>query len=122
MPVEEVIRQLPSMNKLSVITAGPVPPDPAKLLSSEKMKQLMADFHNRFDLVIYDAPPLVGLADASLIAPHTDGLLMVVRIHKTNSSMVKMALDNLKIARLNILGIVSNGRKNSFNSSNSYYE
>ncbi|MEA5626084.1 GumC family protein [Nostoc sp. UHCC 0251] len=122
LPVEEVIRQLPSMKKLSVITAGPVPPDPAKLLSSEKMKQLMADLHNRFDLVIYDAPPLVGLADASIIAPHTDGLLMVVRIHKTNSSMIKMALDNLKTARLNILGVVSNAKKNNSNSLNSYYE
>ncbi len=119
LPVEEVIRQVPSMNKLSVITAGPIPPDPTKLLSSEKMKQLMANWHKTFDLVIYDAPPLLGLADASIVAPHTDGLLMVVRIHKTNSSMLKIALDNLKIARLNILGIVANGQTTS---SNSYYE
>jgi Mrp family chromosome partitioning ATPase len=68
--------------------------------------------------VIYDVPPLVGLADASLIAPHTDGLLIVVRINKTNSSMLKVALDNLKISRLNILGIVGNAQKNT---SKSYY-
>ncbi|MBE8986236.1 GumC family protein [Nostoc sp. LEGE 12450] len=115
LPVGEVIRQLPSMSQLSVITAGPVPSDPAKLLSSSKMKQLMIDFQKTFDLVIYDAPPLVGLADASLIAPHTDGLLIVVRIHKTNSSILKIALDNLKIYRLNILGIVCNGQKTNFN-------
>lgn len=118
LPVGEVTRQLPSMSQLSIITAGPIPPDPAKLLSSQKMKQLMADFHNSFDLVIYDVPPLLGLADASLIAPHTDGLLIVVRIHKTNSSMLKVALDNLKISRLNILGIVGNAQKST---SNSYY-
>ncbi|MGJ5627852.1 GumC family protein [Nostoc sp. CALU 1950] len=118
LPVGEVTRQLPSMSQLSVITAGPIPPDPTKLLSSQKMKQLMADFHNNFDLVIYDVPPLVGLADASLIAPHTDGLLIVVRIHKTNSSILKVALDNLKISRLNILGIVGNAQKSS---GNSYY-
>ncbi|WP_138506402.1 GumC family protein [Nostoc sp. PA-18-2419] len=111
LPVGEVMRQLPSMNQLSVITAGPIPPDPTKLLSSQKMRQLMADFHNSFDLVIYDVPPLVGLADASLIVPHTDGLLIVVRIHKTDSSMLKVALDNLKISRLNILGIVGNAQK-----------
>ncbi|WP_221643544.1 MULTISPECIES: polysaccharide biosynthesis tyrosine autokinase [unclassified Nostoc] len=115
LPVGEVIRQLPSMSKLSVITAGPVPSDPTKLLSSSKMKQLMIDFQNNFDLVIYDAPSLVGLADASLIAPHTDGLLIVVRIHKTNSSILKTALDNLKFYRLNILGIVCNGQKTNFN-------
>lgn len=115
----EVMRQLPSMNQLSIITAGPIPPDPTKLLSSQKMKQLMADFHNSFDLVIYDVPPLVGLADASLIAPHTDGLLIVVRIHKTNTSMLKAALDNLKISRLNILGIVGNGQQSTIKS---YYQ
>ncbi|MBG1271553.1 GumC family protein [Nostoc sp. WHI] len=109
--VGEVIRELPSMSQLSVITAGPIPPDPTKLLSSQKMKQLMADLHNNFDLVIYDVPPLLGLADTSLIVPHTDGLLIVARIHKTNSSMLKVALDNLKISRLNILGIVCNGQK-----------
>jgi len=113
LPVGEVTRQLPSMSQLSIITAGPIPPDPTKLLSSQKMKQLMTDFHNSFDLVIYDVPPLVALADASLIAPHTDGLLIVVRIHKTNSSMLKVALDNLKISRLNILGIVGNGLKSN---------
>ncbi|MEH2250278.1 GumC family protein [Nostoc sp.] len=116
LPVGEVIRKVPSMSQLSVITAGPIPPDPTKLLSSQKMKQLMADFHNSFDLVIYDVPPLVGLADASLIIPHTDGLLIVVRIEKTNSSMLKVALDNLKISRLNILGIVGNAQKSRINS------
>ena len=116
LPVGEVTRQVPSMSQLSIITAGAIPPDPAKLLSSQKMKQLMADFHKSFDLVIYDVPPLVGLADASLIIPNTDGLLMVVRINKTNSSMVKVTLDNLKISRLNILGIVGNGGKNTMNS------
>lgn len=116
LPVGEVIRKLPSISQLSIITAGPIPPDPTKLLSSQKMKQLMADFHNSFDLVIYDVPPLVGLADASLIAPHTDGLLIVVRIHKTNSSILKGALDNLKISRLNILGIVGNAHKNTIDS------
>ncbi|MHC5823115.1 MAG: tyrosine-protein kinase family protein, partial [Nostoc sp.] len=68
--------------------------------------------------VIYDVPPLVGLADASLIVPHTDGLLIVVRIQKTNSSMLKAALDNLKVSRLNILGIVGNAQKST---TNSYY-
>ncbi|MBH8555288.1 polysaccharide biosynthesis tyrosine autokinase [Nostocaceae cyanobacterium CENA357] len=116
LPVQEVIRKLPSMNQLSVITAGPIPPDPTKLLSSEKMKRLMADFHNTFDLVIYDVPHLVGLADASLLAPHTDGLLMVVRIDKTDSSVLNQALDNLKFSRLNVLGVVGNGQKINFNS------
>lgn len=116
LPVAEALKQLPSMSKLSVITAGPIPPDPTKLLSSEKMQRLMADFHNSFDLVIYDAPQLAGLADATLLAPHTNGILMVVKMDKTDASVLDRTLDNLKISRLNVLGMVGNGQKGNFNS------
>ncbi len=116
LPTTEVIRQLPSMNQLSVITAGSIPADPTKLLSSEKMKQLMTDFHNTFDLVIYDAPSLLELADVSLLAPHTDGILLVVRIDKTDSSMIMRTLEHLKTYRMNVLGMVSNGQKTNINS------
>ncbi|QIR40511.1 polysaccharide biosynthesis tyrosine autokinase [Tolypothrix sp. PCC 7910] len=115
LPPGEVIRKFPSMSQLSVITAGPIPPDPTKLLSSEKMKRLMEDFHNTFDLVIYDTPPVLGLADASLLAPNTDGILLVVRIDKTDSSKVQQTLDNLKISPMNLLGIVGNGQNSNLN-------
>ncbi|MEA5604934.1 polysaccharide biosynthesis tyrosine autokinase [Nostoc sp. UHCC 0252] len=115
LPTSEVIRQLPSMNQLSVITSGPVPSDPTKLLSSEKMKQLMIDFHNAFDLVIYDSPAILGLADTSLLAPYTDGILLVVKIDKTDSSMIQQTLDHLKFSRMNALGMVSNGQKSNIN-------
>ncbi|MCG6134993.1 MAG: polysaccharide biosynthesis tyrosine autokinase [Nostoc sp. LLA-1] len=114
LPLEEVIKELPSMNNLSVITAGPIPPDPTKLLSSEKMKRLMVDFHSNFDLVIYDVPPVLELADANLLAPHTDGILMVVKMDKTDSSILKQALDSLKTSRLDVLGIVGNGEKRNY--------
>ncbi|MBD2364698.1 polysaccharide biosynthesis tyrosine autokinase [Anabaena minutissima FACHB-250] len=116
LPVEEVVRQLPTMNALSVITSGPVPPDSAKLLSSEKIKRLMTDFHNTYDLVIYDTPPLVGLADVNLIAPQTDGILMVVKIDQTERSVFERAIADLKFAPMNVLGIVANGQKSNLNS------
>ncbi|MBF2066435.1 MAG: polysaccharide biosynthesis tyrosine autokinase [Calothrix sp. C42_A2020_038] len=110
-PIEEVIREFPQIKELSIITSGVTPPDPIKLLSSEKMKRLMAEFQNMFDLVIYDTPHLVELADASLLAPHTNGILLAVRMDKTDSSVLKRALDNLKLSRMNILGVVSNAQK-----------
>ncbi|MBE9209033.1 polysaccharide biosynthesis tyrosine autokinase [Nostoc sp. LEGE 06077] len=116
LPVGEAIQEIPTLSQLSVITSGPVPPDATKLLSSEKMKRLMTEFHNSFDLVIYDVPPLVGLADVSLLAPHTDGILIVVKIGKTQSLVLNRAVDNLKLSRLNILGIVGNGEKTTFKS------
>lgn len=114
LPMMEVIRQPQFISQLSVLTAGPIPPDPTKLLSSDKIKRLMEDFHNSFELVIYDTPSLVGLADANLIAPHTDGILLVARIDKTNCSMLKQALDSLKTSRMNVLGIVANGSRSNF--------
>jgi succinoglycan biosynthesis transport protein ExoP len=116
--VEQVIQEMPGMKDLSVITAGPVLPDPARLLSSEKMKQLMAYFHQSFDLVIYDVPCLVGIVDARLLAPHTDGMVLVVRMDKTDKSGLTEAQDNLKISPANILGIVANGDKGKFNDVN----
>ena len=107
--LDEAFQRVSSTGELHVITAGSIPPDPAKLLSSEKMKMLMEDFHHHFDLVIYDAPSLEGLADTSLLAPYTDGLLMVVRMEKTDRLVVQQALDNLKISRINVLGVVANG-------------
>ncbi|MEA5596135.1 polysaccharide biosynthesis tyrosine autokinase [Rivularia sp. UHCC 0363] len=111
MPIETAIRELPSISGLSVITAGPIPPDPIKLLSSQKMKQIIEHLHSTFDLVIYDTPPLVGLADANLLAPYTNGVVLVARIHQTDRSVMMQAVDNLKMARTNVLGMVINGDK-----------
>ena len=109
--VNQVIQEMPGLNDLSVITAGPLPPDPARLLSSDKMSQMMDYFSENFDLVIYDTPPLSGLVDARLVAVHTDGVMLVVRIDKTDKSAVKQLIDTLKASPINLLGVVVNGEK-----------
>ncbi len=119
-PLETAIRQLSSIGGLSVITAGPIPPDPTKLLSSQKMRQIMEDLHSKFDLVIYDTPPLIGLADANLISPLTNGVVFVARIHQTHRLVMMQAIDNLKMARTNVLGMVINGDKRLQTYSNYY--
>ncbi|MBD2772401.1 GumC family protein [Iningainema tapete] len=121
MPVETVIRQIPSYGEFSIITAGPIPPDPTKLLSSQKMKQLMTDFRSNFDLVIYDAPPLVGLADANLLAPNTDGIVLVAKMHKTDRGAITQAMDGLKMTQSHILGAVINGHNQNFLGYYNYY-
>jgi polysaccharide biosynthesis transport protein len=121
MNVEQVIQQMPQFKDLFVITAGPVPPDPARLLSSDKMKQMMDYFHQNFDLVIYDVPPMLGLVDVRLLAPYADGLILVVRVGKTDKSALKQVEDNLKIAPINLLGLVINGDKSKLPGYNYYY-
>lgn len=109
--LNEVIQRVPDDENLFVLTAGTLPPDPIKLLSSKKMHYLMEQFLALFDLVIYDTPPLTGLADGHLLASQTDGTVLIVKIEKADRSMVNKALDQLNIAALKVLGIVVNGVK-----------
>ena len=106
---------------LSVLTAGQIPPDPTKLLSSHRMASLIEQFEASFDLVIYDTPPLLGLADASLLATHTDGLVLVVGLGKTDRSALTNVLDHLKLSAVPMLGLIANGINQWSNYSNGYY-
>ncbi len=109
--LNDAIQRSPSEDNLFVLTAGQIPPDPIKLLSSKKMQYLMEQFQAFFDLVIYDTPPLVGLADGHLLAARTDGTIMVVQIGQTDRSQVRKALEELKISGASVLGTVANGCK-----------
>ncbi|NEP50760.1 MAG: polysaccharide biosynthesis tyrosine autokinase [Moorea sp. SIO3C2] len=119
---EEVINDQLPIPGLSVLTAGKLPPDPTKLLSSEKMKGLIKYFEEMFDLIIYDTPPVLGLADTTLLTPNTDGLILVTRMDKTDRFALTQALDNLKLSRVNVLGIVANGVQGDGNSPYGYYK
>ncbi|MEG4517897.1 MULTISPECIES: polysaccharide biosynthesis tyrosine autokinase [unclassified Microcoleus] len=109
--LNEAIQRLPDDDNLFVLTAGTIPPDPIKLLSSRKMHYLMEQFLALFDLVIYDTPPLIGLADGHLLASQTDGTVLIVKIEKTDRGLVNKALDQLNVADFKVLGVVANGVK-----------
>jgi capsular exopolysaccharide synthesis family protein len=110
--VDDVIQRSPMDENLYVLTAGQIPPDPTRLLSSKKMQSLIGRFQETFDLVIFDTPPLLGLADAKLLAAHTDGIALVVGLGKTDRSVVTEVLYGLQTSRARILGIIANGVKN----------
>jgi len=110
-------------DNLYVLTAGQVPPDPTRLLSSQKMRNLIEQLQNSFDLVIFDTPPLAGLADAKLLAAHTGGIVMVVGLGESDRSVLKQVLEGLKQFHTSVLGVVANGVKRySANSYGYYYQ
>jgi capsular exopolysaccharide synthesis family protein len=109
--LNDAIQRSPNENNLFILTSGQLPEDPVKLLSSKKMRYLMEQFQAFFDLVIYDTPPLMGIADSSLIAANTDGMMLVVQIEKTDRSILMKTLEGLKISGNSALGIVANGVK-----------
>ncbi len=92
---------------VSVLTAGPSPADPPKLLSSRRMKELIQTFEDHYDLVIIDAPPSSGMVDAMLMASLADGVLMVGRMDRLSKTDLTQSLENLR--HLNVVGVVANG-------------
>ncbi|MBF2029644.1 MAG: polysaccharide biosynthesis tyrosine autokinase, partial [Oscillatoriales cyanobacterium C42_A2020_001] len=79
-------------SNISVITAGPTPSDSAKLLSSQRMREVIARFEQSYDLVLLDAPPVLGMVDAMLAASCSSGVLMVGRIDRVTRSDLSQAI------------------------------
>ncbi|MGF1494715.1 MAG: GumC family protein [Microcoleaceae cyanobacterium] len=109
--LDQVIESGVTHPNLSVLTAGQSTVDPTYVLASPVLPELMQKFYEMFDLIIYDTAPLLGLADANLIAPHTDGLMVVVGVEKTDRQAVKLALREIQTAGIPVLGMISNGDK-----------
>jgi len=93
--------------EIEVLTAGPTPPDPVKLLSSQRMKQLMATFEQRYDLMLLDTPPVLGIVDAMQAASFCQGVVLVARLDRVTQSELTEATNLL--GPLNAIGVVANG-------------
>lgn len=106
---------------LSILTGGPVPPNPAEILSSNRMKQLEKELAERFDLVIYDTPPLLGFTDAQILAGREDGTIFVVHYGVDTKEEVMTASESLKMVNANVLGVVYNWAPGSAKEHNYYY-
>ena len=106
-----VIQQFGSEENLFVLTCGSPHPAPLTLLSSEKVKILMKELHNSFDLVIYDAPSLKGLSDTSLLANRTNGIVLVTALGQIRRSELEQVKNKLVLSRTKIWGIVVNKSK-----------
>lgn len=94
----------------SLLSAGRVPPDPTRLLSSRRMHDLVRELADsgEFDLILYDTPPALGLADASLVAEHLDGLMLLVSLDQVDRGLPREALNRIRSSGAALLGIVTN--------------
>jgi len=96
------------VNNLYMLPSGTIPPNPSELLSSGRMSFLLANLRKRFDYLVIDAPPVVPASDALLIAPHVDGVLLVVKSGSANRDLVIKTVEKLKMAQTGILGVAFN--------------
>lgn len=93
---------------LEVLTSGPIPPNPSELLSSEHMADVLKELAASYDTVIVDAPPLLPVTDATILAAETDGTLLVVRAGKTSRRQVARAVESLRSVDGRVLGALLN--------------
>lgn len=105
--IEDAVEACVGLN-LSVLTSGPIPPNPSELLSSDRMTHLMSKLAEKYDLVIYDTPPLTLVTDAKILAMKTDATLLVVRENYTKKKDLVYAKKELDAVGANILGHVLN--------------
>ena len=93
---------------LTVLPAGPLPPNPAELLQSHAMKELIAELESRSDLVVFDSPPTLLVADAMLLGSELDGAVIVSESGGVTRKEVQHVRDTLQVAKARILGVILN--------------
>lgn len=91
---------------LSVITTGPPPPNAAELLSSKRFALLIEELQKMFDVVIVDAPPVLGLADVPLISRTVDGVIYTIEANGVKMRGAQAALERLRVAKANMFGAI----------------
>ncbi len=101
------LRETP-VDGLRVLTAGPPPPNPAELLGSRRMKETLAALLKKADVLLFDAPPVLAVTDALVLAVRTDGVLLVVKAGGTTREHVQQAKERLERVNARIVGAVLN--------------
>ena len=117
-----VLKKTP-IEGLQVLLSGPIPPMPAELLGSNRMRELLNQLRQQFDMVLLDTPPVIAVTDATLLATMADGLLLVVNCGRTTHDQAKAALLTLEKAGIRPLGVVMNqvNRRKGYGYYYSYY-
>jgi polysaccharide biosynthesis transport protein len=106
--LDEVIIPHPTINNLAALTTGPVPPSPADLLSSHRMREAIVELRHRFKFIVIDSPPVMAATDAVILSALTDGVLLVVRSGETPKEAFTRTRDLLAAVKCRLLGVVLN--------------
>jgi len=105
LPLDAVLQRT-AVDGLYLIPRGVVPPDPAHLLGSDRMKEVLQVLRARFDLVLVDTPPAIAVSDAIVLSVQCDGVLLVLRAQRTPTEAVQRVVERLEVVGARLLGIV----------------
>jgi capsular exopolysaccharide synthesis family protein len=106
--LEEALLPVPGFDRLSLLPAGPVPPNPAELLNSASARAVFKRLRDDFDLVLIDSPPVLPVTDAAILSQYADATLMLAAADQTRRADLHRAAEKLDQVGATILGIVLN--------------
>ncbi len=108
LPYRQALKVFPGIDTLSLLPAGPHPPNPSELIGSKRFASLLAELRKDFDYVFIDSPPVLLVTDAQLLSSHVDGYVMVLRSNKTTKRALLRSLTLMHTTGAAPLGIVVN--------------
>jgi capsular exopolysaccharide synthesis family protein len=100
--------QKTAIDGLSLVASGQLPPNPSELLGSHRFDEILGALAKEADIVLLDAPPIIAVSDAALLASKVDGVILVVNAGKTKRDLARRARTLLEKANARILGVVLN--------------
>jgi capsular exopolysaccharide synthesis family protein len=110
-----------SVANLSIVTTGVQPPNPSELLGSQRLRELLLQAQEQYDLVLIDTPPVLAAPDASVLASMVDGVILLVRVGATTRTAARTAQERLNLVGARILGTVLNDPKEMLDATQEYY-
>lgn len=105
--INQLVRRT-TLDNLFIMPSGPIPPNPSELIGSKSMKKIVDILNENFDLVIFDAPPLLAVTDAQILSTEVDGTILVVRDSYTEKNDLKEAVGALQHVNAKIIGTILN--------------
>lgn len=120
LPVEQSVQPTKVAN-LSLLTSGPIPPNPSELLGSDRMRELLKNLKEQYDVILVDSPPAVAVTDAAVLSAQVDGVILVLRSGVAKIDMARQAKEQIEKANGKIIGTILYGVKFSGEDYHYYY-
>jgi succinoglycan biosynthesis transport protein ExoP len=101
----------PGLDNLYIITSGTIPPNSAELIDSQRLMDFIKEVKEEYDIIIFDAPPVLSTADAAILGTKVDAVLLVYRVGSISRGLLKRTTLQLSRVKINLMGVVLNGMK-----------
>ncbi len=106
--LQQAITRSPVLPNLSILPAGTPPPNPAELLASTNMRDMLEELRGQYDHIVVDTPPTLSVTDAVVLSPRTDAIVLVIRSGQTTKQALRRSRDILMQVNAKVSGVLLN--------------